>query len=172
MAADVTTALARSGFPADRLDIEITESLLADRSGRLEALIVALRTRGVGVAIDDFGTGYSALSYLSGFTFDKLKIDQSFVHGLAPGSAQAKVVASIVELAHSLGKATVAEGIETEEQRELLLQMGCEIGQGYLFGRPVPGQRDRAAAAPAPSAWRCRASSEKPAICRPPFTRH
>jgi len=137
VATTVDAALAISGLPPARLDIEITESLLVDTSGRIERMVAALRNRGVGIAIDDFGTGYSALSYLSSFTFDKLKIDQSFVRTLTAGTAQADVVQSIVELAGKLGKATVAEGIETEEQRVLLTRMGCEVGQGYLFGKPM-----------------------------------
>jgi EAL domain-containing protein (putative c-di-GMP-specific phosphodiesterase class I)/CHASE2 domain-containing sensor protein/GGDEF domain-containing protein len=137
VAITVDAALAISGLPASRLEVEITESLLVDSSGRIERMVSALRNRGVGIAIDDFGTGYSALSYLSGFTFDKLKIDQSFVRTLTAGTAQADVVQSIIELARKLDKATVAEGIETEEQRALLVRMGCEIGQGYLFGRPM-----------------------------------
>lgn len=134
----VEAALAESGLPASRLDIEITESLLVERTGTAEATLSALRRAGVGVAIDDFGTGFSALSYLSGISFDKLKIDQSFVHGLAPGSAQEVIVGSIIDLAHKLGKSIIAEGVETPQQRGLLAAMGCEMGQGYYFGRPVP----------------------------------
>jgi len=137
MATTVDAALAISGLRPGRLEIEITESLLVDSSGRIGRMVSALRHRGVGIAIDDFGTGYSALSYLSSFPFDKLKIDQSFVRTLTAGTPQADVVQSIVELAGKLGKAPVAEGIETEEQRALLLEMGCEIGQGYLFGKPM-----------------------------------
>lgn len=137
VATTVDAALAISGLPPGRLDVEITESLLLDPSGRIERMVGALRARGVGIAIDDFGTGYSALSYLSVFDFDKLKIDQSFVRTLAAGTSQADVVQSIVELARKLGKATVAEGVETDEQRALLTQMGCDIGQGYLIGKPM-----------------------------------
>ena len=140
VATTVQAALAISGLPASRLEVEITESLLVDRSGRIERMVDALRERGVGIAIDDFGTGYSALSYLSSFTFDKMKIDQSFVRTLAAGTAQAEVVQSIIGLAQKLGKATVAEGVETEEQRALLTRMGCETGQGYLFGKPMAAE--------------------------------
>lgn len=139
VATTVVAALAISGLPAKRLEIEITESLLVDRTGRIGRMVDALRQRGVGIAIDDFGSGYSALSYLSTFAFDKLKIDQSFGRTLAAGTAQADVVQAIVELARKLGKATVAEGVETDEQRTLLAFMGCDIGQGYLFGRPMTG---------------------------------
>ncbi len=139
----VEAALAISGLPARRLEIEITESLLVDRSGRIEQMVDTLRQRGVGIAIDDFGSGYSALSYLSTFAFDKLKIDQSFVRTLTSDAAQADVVQSIIELARKLGKATVAEGIETDEQCALLAGLGCDIGQGYLFGRPMTGAEIR-----------------------------
>ncbi len=135
----VEAALAISGLPAHRLEIEITESLLVDKSGRIDRIVETLRQRGVSIAIDDFGSGYSALSYLSTFAFDKLKIDQSFVRTLAAGTAQADVVQSIIELARKLGKSTVAEGVETDGQRALLTAMGCETGQGYLFGRPMSG---------------------------------
>ncbi len=139
VATTVEAALAISGLPPKRLEIEVTESLLVDPTGRIDRIVETLRQRGIGVAIDDFGSGYSALSYLSTFAFDKLKIDQSFVRTLAAGTAQANVVQSIVELAGKLGKSTVAEGVETEEQRALLIGMGCETGQGYLFSRPMAG---------------------------------
>lgn len=141
VAASVAAALAASGLSPGRLDIEITESLIVERSGRVEATLVELRQHGVGVAIDDFGTGYSALSYLAGFPFDKLKIDQSFVKDLASDTAQAAIVRAVVELARRLGKLTVCEGIETEEQRLILAQIGCDIGQGYLLGRPMPAEQ-------------------------------
>jgi EAL domain-containing protein (putative c-di-GMP-specific phosphodiesterase class I)/CHASE2 domain-containing sensor protein/GGDEF domain-containing protein len=139
IATTVSAALAISGLPATRLEVEITESLLVDRSGRIDRLVETLHQRGVSIAIDDFGTGYSALSYLSSFTFDKLKIDQSFVRSLAGGTAQAEVVQSIIDLARRLGKMTVAEGVETDEQQALLSRMGCNTGQGYLFGKPMSG---------------------------------
>lgn len=139
VATTVSAALAISGLPATRLEVEITESLLVDRSGRIERMVETLHQQGVSIAIDDFGTGYSALSYLSSFTFDKLKIDQSFVRTLAGGTAQAEVVQSIIDLARRLGKVTVAEGVETEVQQALLGRMGCDTGQGYLFGRPMSG---------------------------------
>lgn len=134
----VADVLVETGFEAKRLDLEITESVLVETPERLTQMFAGLRALGVGIAIDDFGTGYSSLSYLGGLDFDKLKIDQSFVRGLEAGTANAAIVQTIVDLARRLGKATVAEGVETEAQRLLLAGMGCDIGQGYLIGRPVP----------------------------------
>ncbi|MGV3491837.1 MAG: putative bifunctional diguanylate cyclase/phosphodiesterase, partial [Devosia sp.] len=134
----VEDALRETDFPAGRLDIEITESVLVDGVEKLEQTLAALRKLGVGVAIDDFGTGYSSLSYLSQLSFDKLKVDQSFVRRMTASPAEAAIVRTVVELAQRLGKTTVAEGIETEEQRKLLEAMGCDIGQGWLIGKPVP----------------------------------
>jgi EAL domain-containing protein (putative c-di-GMP-specific phosphodiesterase class I)/CHASE2 domain-containing sensor protein/GGDEF domain-containing protein len=134
----VADVLVETGFAARRLDLEITESVLVDTPERLSQMFADLRALGVGIAIDDFGTGYSSLSYLGGLDFDKLKIDQSFVRTLAPDTANAAIVQTIIDLARRLGKTTVAEGIETEAQRQLLAGMGCDIGQGYLIGRPVP----------------------------------
>ncbi|OEO33263.1 hypothetical protein VW23_007520 [Devosia insulae DS-56] len=134
----VADVLVETGFEAKRLDLEITESVLVETPERLTQMFANLRGLGVGIAIDDFGTGYSSLSYLSGLDFDKLKIDQSFVRTLEAGTANAAIVQTIVDLARRLGKTTVAEGVETEAQRQLLAGMGCDIGQGYLIGRPVP----------------------------------
>ncbi len=134
----VADVLVETGFEAKRLDLEITESVLVETPERLTEMFASLRGLGVGIAIDDFGTGYSSLSYLSGLDFDKLKIDQSFVRTLEAGTANAAVVQTIVDLARRLGKTTVAEGVETEAQRLLLAGMGCDVGQGYLIGRPVP----------------------------------
>jgi EAL domain-containing protein (putative c-di-GMP-specific phosphodiesterase class I)/CHASE2 domain-containing sensor protein/GGDEF domain-containing protein len=134
----VEDALKSTGFPASRLDIEITESVMVDGAERLEQTLAALRRLGVGVAIDDFGTGYSSLSYLSQLSFDKLKVDQSFVRRMTASPAEEAIVRTVVELAQRLGKTTVAEGIETPEQAERLLAMGCDIGQGWLFGKPMP----------------------------------
>ncbi|MBK8084787.1 MAG: EAL domain-containing protein [Devosia sp.] len=138
--AAVAAALGGSGLPPGRLDIEITESLLVDRSGRVAATIAELRRHGIGIAIDDFGSGYSALSYLADFPFDKLKIDQTFTRGLTADSSQAAIIRAVTDLAQRLGKLTVCEGVETEFQRDLLTRLGCDVGQGYLFGRPMPGE--------------------------------
>ncbi|MDB5622917.1 MAG: hypothetical protein JWR39_1480, partial [Devosia sp.] len=133
----VAAALAISGLSPSRLDIEITESSLVSGTGSVTGTFAALKRLGVDVALDDFGTGYSSLSYLKDLPFDKLKIDQSFVRAMGDDAAGDVIVASIVSLGRSLGKTTVAEGIEDEAAALALTAMGCTIGQGYYFGRPV-----------------------------------
>lgn len=133
---DVKAALAKTGFPAARLDLEITESLFAGNDPKLLADLEALRAIGTGIALDDFGTGYSSLSALTNLPIDKLKIDQSFVRQL-PDQESEVLVETIVLMARRLGKTIVAEGIETEEQRQYLAGLLCDVGQGYLFGRPA-----------------------------------
>ncbi len=133
--ATVRETLATSGFPANRLDLEITESLFVEDDPAILSALAALRAMGVGIALDDFGTGYSSLSYLSRLPIDKLKIDQSFVRPL-PDQHNETIVETIVLMAKRLGKTIVAEGIETAQQRDYLTALGCEVGQGYLLGRP------------------------------------
>jgi diguanylate cyclase (GGDEF)-like protein len=133
----VAEALAQSGLPGNRLELEITESVrLLDDAATLETLH-QLRSLGAHIALDDFGTGYSSLSYLRAFPFDKLKIDQSFVRGL-PEPDSVAIVRAISALGGSLGIATVAEGVETAEQLEALVAEGCDVIQGYLFSKPQP----------------------------------
>ncbi len=148
--ATVETALAASGLPAARLDIELTESLLLARDERTALALAALRRIGTGLAIDDFGTGYSSLGYLADLDFDKLKIDRSFVAGAEQGGARRLVLETILELSHRLGKTTICEGVETAAQAELLRQLGCEIGQGYLYGHPMAAEEVLALIGPAP----------------------
>ena len=130
----VTHALAESNFPAHRLDLEITESVLLADSPATLATLHGLRALGVSIALDDFGTGYSSLSYLRSFPFKKLKIDQSFVRDDQSNS----IVRAIVSLGKSLGIRITAEGIETIEQLNQMRAEGCDEAQGYLFSRPVP----------------------------------
>lgn len=139
LSATIADVLDRTGFPAGRLDIEVTESMLLSNPARVSKTLTGLRDLGTGIAIDDFGTGYSSLSYLADLPFDKLKIDQSFVRRLDAGRANLAILNSVIGLAHRLGKLVVAEGIETEAQRDTLRTMACDIGQGYLFGRPAQG---------------------------------
>ncbi len=138
LVAAVDDALARSGLRPNRLELEITESvLLGDGDGTLSVLH-ALRSRGIRIAMDDFGTGYSSLSYLRRFPFDKIKIDQSFVRDLSTRPDCIKIVHSIAALGASLGITTIAEGVETAEQFEQLQAAGCDQVQGFHFGHPQP----------------------------------
>lgn len=126
------------GLPGDSLVVEITEGVLVQNDEQVTEQLLAFRDAGIQVAIDDFGTGYSALAYLKRFDIDYLKIDQSFIRNLAPGSADFVLCEAIVGMAHRLGLKVIAEGVETVAQRDLLRSIGCDYGQGYLFARPLP----------------------------------
>jgi EAL domain-containing protein (putative c-di-GMP-specific phosphodiesterase class I) len=132
----VTDALRHSGLPPRRLELEITETLLLEKSAQVLATLHALRALGVRISMDDFGTGYSSLSYLRSFPFDKIKIDQSFVRDVAAAGESSLIVRAIIGLSRSLGMQTTAEGVETEEQLARLRAEGCDEVQGYLFGMP------------------------------------
>jgi diguanylate cyclase (GGDEF)-like protein/PAS domain S-box-containing protein len=134
----VRDALADSGLSAKRLELEITETLLLDRSEQVLATLHALRALGVRISMDDFGTGYSSLSYLRSFPFDKIKIDRSFVHNIGDNVDSQAIVRAIVSLGSSLGITITAEGIETESDLAYLKEEGCDEGQGYLFSRAKP----------------------------------
>lgn len=134
----VKNALAESRLEPARLDLEITENSLIDDAGTVRAILVELKELGVKVSIDDFGTGYSSLSYLQNFEFDKIKIDQSFVRNLETSADSRAIVSAITALSKALGIATIAEGVETEHQLQIIADMGCTQVQGYLTGRPVP----------------------------------
>jgi diguanylate cyclase (GGDEF)-like protein len=134
----VLKALDEAALQPGRLELEITESAIASEPERSLFAISALREAGVRVAIDDFGTGYSSFSMLRDFTVDRLKIDASFVDGIAQSQRQQHLVKAIVALAKGLGIETVAEGVETEESWITLANLGCDIAQGYLICRPVP----------------------------------
>ena len=139
LAVAVKQALTVSALPPNRLEVEITESsLLRSDQGVLETLH-RLRELGVRIAMDDFGTGYSSLSQLVTFPFDKIKIDQSFVRGAAASAGGGAIVRAIAALGHSLGMATIAEGVETQEQATRVRSDGCTAMQGYLVSRPIPG---------------------------------
>jgi diguanylate cyclase (GGDEF)-like protein/PAS domain S-box-containing protein len=133
----VDTVLAEVGVPARRLCLEVTESALVDAE-RAAAILHELKEIGVEIAIDDFGTGYSSLSRLHQFPIDYLKIDRSFVNGMTRRKADAVIVTAVIGLARALELRTIAEGIEELGQLELLAAGGCELGQGYLWSRPVP----------------------------------
>ena len=134
----VAETLRASGAPAERLVLELTESVVLDNVAGATEKMIALKALGVGFAVDDFGTGYSSLAYLARLPFDQIKIDRSFVSNL-PGSANDAAVAhTIITLAESLGLSVVAEGVETEAQRAFLERHGCPSFQGYLFAKPMP----------------------------------
>ena len=126
-------------FHLDRLTIEITESAILDDLEAARNSTHNLKAIGCKLALDDFGTGYSSLRHLQALPFDQVKIDKSFVSGMTKRRESRKIVATIVGLAHTLDLSTVAEGIETEEQADTLLLLGCELGQGWLYGRAEPG---------------------------------
>ncbi|WGR99041.1 EAL domain-containing protein [Bradyrhizobium sp. ISRA443] len=134
----VTDVLKRSGLPARRLELEITETLLLEKSSQVLATLHALRALGVRMSMDDFGTGYSSLSYLRSFPFDKIKIDQSFVRDLGANRDAQAIVRSIVSLGMGLGVTITAEGVETEAELSCLRAEGCHEGQGFLFSRARP----------------------------------
>jgi PAS domain S-box-containing protein len=126
-----------AGFPLARLTIEVTESALCEDLELAQIIAGELKAMGCQLALDDFGTGYSSLLHLQALPFAQLKIDRSFVSSMTSKRESRKIVAAIIGLGHSLGLATVAEGVETEEQAEMLLWLGCELGQGWLYGHPV-----------------------------------
>jgi len=133
----IREAAEEAGFPLDRLTIEITESALLHDLELVQKIARQLKEMGCKLALDDFGTGFSSLRHLQSLPFDHLKIDRSFVASMTNTRESRKIVAAIVGLGHSLGMSTVGEGIETEEQTDMLLWLGCELGQGWLYGRPV-----------------------------------
>lgn len=135
----VMQALAVSGLPAERLELEITEAVLMDRNPQVASLLESIRALGVGISMDDFGTGYSSLSYLLSYPFTKIKIDKSFIMGLSREPNSRAVVSAIVGLGQSLGMAVTAEGIEKPEDLSYLRGLGCGQGQGYLIGKAMPG---------------------------------
>jgi diguanylate cyclase (GGDEF)-like protein len=130
--------LGETGLPAHRLEMEITESCLAEDMDQAREALASLRNAGVRIAIDDFGTGYSSLYHLREFHFDNLKIDRSFIDAMNTNADDTVIVNSILGLARGLGLRTTAEGIEHEAQLSSLLSSGCEQGQGYLFGKAMP----------------------------------
>ena len=134
----VQSVLAETGLPANRLELEVTESsLFSDRNNPI-AILKKLRALGVRISIDDFGTGYSSLSRLSELNFDKIKIDKSFVNPISTQEDALNIVKLITGMAKSLNMGVIAEGVETEEQLERLQALGCELVQGYLFSKPQP----------------------------------
>ncbi len=137
----VDKVLRATGLDARWLEIELTESVMAEDPERVVGTIQQLHGLGVRLSIDDFGTGYSSLAYLKRFSIHKLKIDQSFVRDLMTGTHSDSIAEAIISMSRSLGLATIAEGIETAEQAQWLKNRGCDEGQGYLFSKPMPAER-------------------------------
>ncbi|WP_062786808.1 putative bifunctional diguanylate cyclase/phosphodiesterase [Aquitalea pelogenes] len=130
--------LAARSLPASCISVEITESLLLDERPIVVNTLLGFHQAGMEVSIDDFGTGYSAMSYLKKFNIDYLKIDRSFIQGLANDNTDRAITEAVIAMGHKLGMKIIAEGVETPEQLELLRQAGCDYAQGYLFARPMP----------------------------------
>jgi diguanylate cyclase (GGDEF)-like protein/PAS domain S-box-containing protein len=136
----VREALQRHGVPARLLELELTESMLIHEPRAGAAMLQRLKDTGVTLSLDDFGTGYSSLGYLRQFPIDALKIDKSFVDEIGLNPDGSAIVDAVIALAHRLGLAVVAEGVETQQQRDYLERQGCDLLQGYLLGRPVPAE--------------------------------
>jgi EAL domain-containing protein (putative c-di-GMP-specific phosphodiesterase class I) len=134
----VLAVIKNAGANPGRLKLELTESLLVDNVEEIIDKMFALKAKGVGFSLDDFGTGYSSLSYLKRLPLDQLKIDQSFVHDVLTDPNDAAIAKTIVALAQSLGLDVIAEGVESEAQRDFLASSGCDAYQGYFFSRPLP----------------------------------
>ncbi|SIO39837.1 putative bifunctional diguanylate cyclase/phosphodiesterase [Halodesulfovibrio marinisediminis] len=136
----VSRILTKTNLPPECLRLEVTETMLMENPDYADITLRRLRALGVGLCIDDFGTGYSSLMYLQQFPISNLKIDRSFVNDMEKNPANYEIVKAVVALAHALGLTVVAEGVEEEEQRIMLLEAGCDFSQGYLFSRPIPPQ--------------------------------
>jgi EAL domain-containing protein (putative c-di-GMP-specific phosphodiesterase class I) len=130
--------IARHRLVPHLLTLEITESVIMHDPDRSLATMLRIRELGIGIAVDDFGTGYSSLAYLMRLPVNELKIDKSFVMSLDRDAASATIVRSTIDLAHKLGMQVVAEGVESEAIWSTLKELGCDLGQGYHFSRPVP----------------------------------
>jgi EAL domain-containing protein (putative c-di-GMP-specific phosphodiesterase class I) len=136
--ADVADALADSGLPAERLMLEVTEGVFVRDMELAVQRLRAVRDLGVRIALDDFGTGYCSLAYLRSLPLDVLKIGQPFVDRLAPEPDDPALAHTIITLAQSLGLTTIGEAVELRHQAERLRDLGCDLGQGYLYARPLP----------------------------------
>jgi EAL domain-containing protein (putative c-di-GMP-specific phosphodiesterase class I) len=133
----VRNALETAQLPAHCLELEITESMLMQSTQETLDNLARIRGIGVRIAIDDFGTGFSSMSYITRFSIDRIKIDQSFVRGILHDPNSSAVVTAIIAMAHGLGIKVVAEGTETEEEANRLIAMQCDEAQGYLYSAPV-----------------------------------
>jgi EAL domain-containing protein (putative c-di-GMP-specific phosphodiesterase class I) len=137
----VSNLLIEHDIAAHQLHIEVTESSLIQRHANVKKQLNLLKELGICLALDDFGTGYASLSYLQEYPFDFIKIDKSFISKITDDRTQRAIVKAILDLAEALDMQVIAEGIETEQQRDLLLDMGCQYGQGYWFGKPMTAEQ-------------------------------
>jgi len=136
--ATVLDALDRNGANPERLNLELTESMLVDSMEEVIAKMGALKKHGIHFSLDDFGTGYSSLAYLKRLPLDQLKIDRAFIRDILADHSSGAIAETIVSLGRAMGMAVIAEGVETVDQHQYLLGLGCHAFQGFLFGRPVP----------------------------------
>lgn len=139
----LAVALEQSGLPPERLELELTESMLVDASTDTLLALSAIRDLGVGLALDDFGTGFASLSMLKRLPLTVMKLDRSLVRDLPTNREDAAIVRAVIETGHAMRLTVVAEGIETEAQRAFLSGIGCDEGQGYLFSHPLPADQLR-----------------------------
>lgn len=138
---DVVAALRRHGLPPAALELEVTENIVLDHDDHALDALKRLRALGVGIAFDDFGTGYASLSLLKEYPLSRIKIDRSFIQSMLESERDSSVVRAILDMARGFGLETIAEGVETAQQRSGLRLIGCNEGQGYLFGRPMPAEQ-------------------------------
>ena len=136
----IKNALEAVNLPASFLNLELTETMLVRQTTTVQKVLDELQAMGVRMEVDDFGTGFSSLVTLRRFRMHSLKIDRSFVHGMAEEFEDQVIVQGVIDLAHALGMQVIAEGVETTAQRDLLIEMGCDLVQGYLFGYPMPAE--------------------------------
>ena len=134
---EIRELLQISGIPAENLEIEITESVMIDSVDKALQCIDEIKSMGIKIAIDDFGTGYSSLSYLHRFPANLLKIDKSFIDEMNKSDSSRKYIASIISIGHVLGFEVISEGVEEEDQLDTLKNVGCDLVQGYIWGRPL-----------------------------------
>jgi EAL domain-containing protein (putative c-di-GMP-specific phosphodiesterase class I) len=140
LAATVGSVLSDTGFSSSLLELEVTEGILLEDDERALEIFRLIRNLGVRIAFDDFGTGYASLTYLKKFPLDRLKIDKSFVSKLRANSDDMAIVGATISLGKLLGLSVIAEGVEDRDTADLLQGKGCDEGQGYYFGRPMPAQ--------------------------------
>jgi EAL domain-containing protein (putative c-di-GMP-specific phosphodiesterase class I) len=136
----VATVLADSKLPADRLELELTESIMVDGFGDMVETLTRLKALGLRIAIDDFGTGYSSLSYLKYFPIDTLKVDRAFIKDIVADGFDHAIATTIFKLSESLALDCVVEGVETAEQLDALRTIGCRLIQGFYYSRPLPAE--------------------------------